>query len=296
MNNEYLQWLLFPSKRSAKGRIYSLIYNAKRRELSKNSHSVEKVDDPHCVDIFVVSFNNYKVIQYQISLLKKYLVDPFHYIVFDNSTDESVAKEMQAICDRESAGYVRLEKSKANKGSENHAIALNYIYHYWAKKRNAEYLAFLDHDIFLIKPYSIISKLHDQEFFGYFKQEQSGIRYLWPGLIFFKASYLQGKHIDFMTYWKKGGDTGSSNYCSLYRNVPGFNLYKFADFKRINIIPGGNNPQGDVFSIMDNAWLHMLNASKWNQTAENYDMKEQKVFSFLDDCCDGNSALIQKYL
>lgn len=69
---------------------------------------------------------------------------------------------------------------------------------------------------------------------------------------------------------------GASNYCSLYQNIPA--EYQFAEFRRVNAIPGGKDPQGDIFSIMDKSWIHVLNALKWSQTAKNYYAKEQKSF------------------
>lgn len=82
-------------------------------------------------DLAVVAFNNSEVVDYQIRTLRKFFRYPYRYTVFDNSTCEDKAREIEAVCRRHATGYVRLPRQEfmpRGRGSYSHGIACNYLF------------------------------------------------------------------------------------------------------------------------------------------------------------------------
>lgn len=103
-------------------------------------------------DLAVVSFNNAKVIEYQILALAKFFIFPFRYTVFDNSSKEDKAVEIQEVCKRHGVGYIRLPKQEflpKGCGSYSHGIACNYLNNNYIAIGGANILAFLTTIFFL---------------------------------------------------------------------------------------------------------------------------------------------------
>ena len=131
-------------------------------------------------DLAVVSFNNSKVVEYQIRSLNRFFKFPFRYTVFDNSTKEVVSEEILAICKKHEVGYVKLPRQEflpKGWGSYSHGIACNYLFRKFVKFGGAKYFMLLDHDLFLVDDFDISKKLKAQFFYG----TRHGKK-LWPGL------------------------------------------------------------------------------------------------------------------
>lgn len=82
-------------------------------------------------DLAVVTFNNAEVVGYQIRTLRKFFRFPYRYTVFDNSTDEAKAREIETVCQRYDTGYIRLPRQEflpKGRGSYSHGIACNYLF------------------------------------------------------------------------------------------------------------------------------------------------------------------------
>ena len=57
------------------------------------------------LDIFMVAFNNAKLIEYQIKLLQKFVTGNYVLTIVDNSTQLSEAEKIFGICDKYSISY-----------------------------------------------------------------------------------------------------------------------------------------------------------------------------------------------
>lgn len=82
-------------------------------------------------DLAVVAFNNSEVVDYQVRTLRKFFRYPYRHTVFDNSTCEDKAREIEAVCRRHATGYVRLPRQEfmpRGRGSYSHGIACNYLF------------------------------------------------------------------------------------------------------------------------------------------------------------------------
>lgn len=269
-------------------------YNAAEEVSYQNSYVQYELKDRHLVDLVVVAFNNARIIRYQYGLMKELFQDPYAYTVFDNSTNQTESDKIKDFCESEKIPYLKLNKvmQKHIGPSENHAIALNYSYQNYIKVRNAKYFGFLDHDLFPVKPYSVIAHLEKEPFWGYMKQEK--LRYLWPGFSFFCTDYLQNLRVDFMTDWKNGGDTGSRNYFSVYKKYLKNNPdLKFGSFERIQLIRDNQIPADDyesMCSILDGAWVHMINGGNWTDY-KNFELKQETFFAMVETIKNSNLSI-----
>lgn len=267
--------------RSNYGRIDSMLYNIinnKKYEYN-NEFITTKLENKNIIDIVVIAFNNFEVIKYQYYLMKKYFKDDYSYTIMDNSTKEDISNKILDFCNLNKIPYAKLKKVKLkNKPSESHAIALNFVYKNYLKPRNANYIGFLDHDIFPTANYYVKDILDEQLLFGKL-QDYAEIKYLWPGFTFLNKKII--KKIDFMTYWKFNGDTGASNYKLIYKKILESNKeLKFANFYKVNLL-GGDDLQNDLYTIIDKTWIHLINAGQWKKTKD-FNLKQEKIFKMLD--------------
>lgn len=116
------------------------------------------------LDIYVVAFNNAKLIEAQNYFLKKNLKDKFRLIIVDNSNDSNKSKEIENFCLDNQISYIKLPKNKLY-SSYSHWLSLNYIMKNIVNKQDTKYIWFLDHDCFLIKEISIVKILEKQKLF-----------------------------------------------------------------------------------------------------------------------------------
>ncbi|RAI10896.1 MAG: hypothetical protein DKM24_05895 [Candidatus Melainabacteria bacterium] len=211
---------------------------------------------------------------------------------------EERAKQIREVCVKNNITYIHCEPKKIPHGfADSHGIALNWIYYSVVQKRKNNF-AFLDHDIFPIKPLNIESYLEKTELAGRV-YEQSGIWYLWPGFSFFRYSVLKNIRVNFRRHRKwyifkvPIVDTGSGNWYSLYSkynkelvNNIYFNGWNVADNKPLE----ANEAQGKFIQekmveySMDNKWFHSICGAEWRDVKG----KNKIVYKMLDDFLNNN--------
>ena len=271
------------------------------KRLSKKEIQIEPFfssdyDVPVNMDLYTVSFNNPKIIEYQIRLIKKNIIGNYRYIVCDNSNKEYEANLIKEVCKKYDITYIRVSINTPSGMSDSHGRALNWVYNNVIKKRQNNF-GFLDHDIFPIKEIEIEKYLSDSDIKGVV-QNRNKIWYLWPGLSFYKYDYVKDKKLNFRRYrlfniFKyKNVDTGSGNWIPLYKNYP-VNGVDIPRYSYINIVNKedtdwskvcGDNSyiQKNISEIFDgNRWFHSLCGSNWIDT----DGKDKIVYKMLEDYC-----------
>lgn len=232
-------------------------------------------------EIVTVAFNNSRVIDYQITMLRRFFKTPFRYTVYDNSTNEEESKRIQEVCRMRNNGYVRLPKQyciKPGMASYSHGIALNWIWKNRVSRSSAKYLAILDHDIFPVQDFYVEEYLADQPVYGLVWQAKKSSRvkevvwHLWAGFGYFRMEYLRNKRIDFRPDWNKNADTGARNYEALYRKLDPVAIKTVKDkFFRFDT----DSPWENGYGWFDCGWIHMWNGSnytgsdKWEQKMDN---------------------------
>jgi len=241
---------------------------------ANNSPLVNK----NILDLITIAFNNSKVIEYQILMLRKYLKDSFIYTVADNSSDKEKRKEIEKICKVYKVPYIYLPEQPNlhifNRPSCSHGMALNYVYKNYIFKRGANYFGILDHDIFPTNDIYIMDILKKQEVYGLMVCHY-GKSYLWPGYLFLSKISVKDIDLDFMP---GSLDTGSKLY-KIYEKYLNQKC-EFAKIDRKNATEG-NDLQINMYDIIDN-WIHIINASEWKGTKTQNTKKQTVIFNNLE--------------
>ena len=151
--------------------LYSKLAFYTKTIYGRGCNDAKLADAPICefCDLAVVTFNNSKVVDYQIRCLNRYFKFPFRFTVFDNSTNENIAAEINEICKKHEIVYVKLPKQNfipKGMGSYSHGIACNYLFEKYIRQGGAKYFGLLDHDIFPVKDFDISEYLEKQFFYG----------------------------------------------------------------------------------------------------------------------------------
>ena len=234
--------------------------------------------------LIAVSFNNPKIVEYQIKLMKKYVKGNFVHIICDNSNKIESAIEIKKVCENNQTTYIRINaKITPNGYSDSHGVALNWIFENIIKYKQKDF-ALLDHDIVPIIEQNIDDYFNKQDFFGQirFKDENNhkDVWSLWPGFAFYKYSVVKNKKLNFRRYKHFGifkaccVDTGSANWKPLYSkynandliscDVVSWDLKNDVEFK-----PNGNKNSDfeDCVEYFNNkTWLHAINGSEWHES------------------------------
>ena len=226
----------------------------------------------------VVSFNNSKVIEYQIRSLRRYFNYPFRYTVFDNSTKADVSAKILAICKKYNVGYVKLPKQEflpKGWGSYSHGIACNYLFNRYAKNSGAKYFMLLDHDLFLIKDFDVSGQLAKQFFYGIKHGKK-----LWPGLWAMPMEFLKKRGVDFRPSLHLHGDTGACNYYRYFKGLD-WSKYRLVDDVHCMLDDTDDDIFRNGYSLMDGRWLHCWNASDY--MGKGVDNKMKRIYEIVEE-------------
>jgi hypothetical protein len=200
------------------------------------------------------------VVEEALRLYPKYLTDSFVLSVYDNSNDAKVAWDIQQLCKAQGARYTRVPLRAARDGKRLHEDALH---HACADlmNRQAPVLGFLDHDVFPCRPTSLLALVEPCGFFGVGQRNgENGQVYLWPGFVFFRRDWLDGRMPDFDSL--PGVDTGAQ-------------LANLITEEQLNALPpisygydwirttNGTTHSDAVERISD--FVHLTNTTHWNR-------------------------------
>jgi len=166
--------------------------------LSKEPVKVELANNKNEeIEIYIVAFNNDKLIENQVYFLKKNCLDNYKLIIADNSSDKEISDKIYNLCKKEHLDYIKLPKNKKLELSWSHGYTLNYLMKHFILKSKIPYFWLLDHDCFLIKKTSFIKELWHIWIWWSFPQDHSikiwkkiinwagNRRFLWPWCCFF---------------------------------------------------------------------------------------------------------------
>ena len=244
------------------------------------------------IDLIVVAFNNPKFIEEQERLVRKYMTDPdYTYIVVDNSTNATARSTIRSFCHEHSIPYINIPRcirisnvSRFTGPSTSHALALNIVYRHLIKKRKPYAFGLIDHDIFPLKPFSVLDKIAHQPFYGVKRERRRthaatgspiGGWFMWPGYSFYKYAEIAPKKINFLPTILDGIflDTGGLNYLRLYRSYDTSTM-QFANEKVIRVRQSeGAKGKFDIYQtdcitmIDDKEWIHLVNGSNYHKSA-----------------------------
>ncbi len=200
------------------------------------------------IALATIAFNQPKLIVEQRRLFPKYLLDEHELVVY-----HSISMHHEAL---------------------NAAVPL---------VSHADYFGFLDHDVFPIRPTTLIDKIEQAGFYGLGQRHPAtGHLYLWPGFCFFSREWLAGRTLDFSGYRdgdkRNDGDTGSANWP----------LFVDEDWEKMYSIPHGYEVirRPDEYGLQSwgyetfGDWIHFSNGSQWMKIP-NPEERERRLFEML---------------
>lgn len=239
------------------------------------------------LDLYIISFNQPKFIEYQIKLLDASSMW-CNIIVVDNNCGMHMesSQKVREICEREQVIYL--------KAPDNHyqlpqffdpslklGCTMNWLYYNVIKKRKPDYFGFLDHDCFLIdREFDVIDYLDNFGMYGTIctNGEKWNLHVITN---FFKSSFVEGMALDFRPSWANNLDTGGANWNALYSQ-------RNKETYRLNHI-GVRYSEEDVvrkdgvqhYEIIDDSWVHFC-ASSHDQLYGDNQRKMDYICGYLD--------------
>jgi hypothetical protein len=254
--------------------LYKLFINSSGKQ--STTCNTEERQDENAIDIVSIAFNNPWVIEQQIRLVKKNVLDLCIFAVADNSSDDTSRKQIYELCKASQTPYINVPMNphKKRKCSDSHGVVLNWVYKHYIVKRKTAFFGFVDHDIFPIRPHHIIPNLIGKKVYGHL-QTRDDKWYLWPGFCFFERSELINKKLDFRP--EKNMDTGARNWSTLYKNInPSELIIPRQSYGKLR---DGDCMQADGYEIIGD-WLHTFNASHWMKVDSKDDLVEELLLQY----------------
>ena len=155
--------------------------------------------------IITHNYNQPTFIDLQYRTFKKFLIDEFEYVVFNDAIDANLACQIDTACNLLGIRCYRVPQK--NRTPTNLKLDLNRGV-FWAAARHAEAIRYsmetlafnhpglvmmIDSDMFLIKPFNVDKFIKDNDIAGLQQVRDGKISYLWGGLMFFRMDKLPNK-------------------------------------------------------------------------------------------------------
>lgn len=218
------------------------------------------------VGVVIVTFNTPSLIVPQLELLEKFCKDDFSILVVDNSSDLEAAKAIEYHSRNHHYWKINTHEKDS---SRSHAMACNMAYE--ALRQRFDYLLFLDHDNYPIKPFSVVEMLQNKPIGGLGQQKSK--TYFWPGFFMVKTSDF--KELDFSV--ADGLDTGGMLWKSIEK-VGAENCVFFGERHEQNSELQEGKSTYNFYSIIVDSFLHFVNGSNWAKSDNN----EERINSLLN--------------
>ena len=167
------------------------------------------------MEFYILTHNNLFCAEYQIKTIQRFCKDPFIIHIIDSNCGEypDVSAKLSGICKESNVDLLKMpnELAMAAHGSYLLGIKLNYVYNTFVKRQAPKYFAFLDQDMFMYKPFSIIPFLEKHGMWGDVmevdnvvsptldkKDVVDGPWMIHPWLSFYKFDFVKDFQLDFM--------------------------------------------------------------------------------------------------
>lgn len=224
------------------------------------------------IKIFTYAFNNPKYLEYQIRAFKKFMVDPFEFYCIDNSKDPNISQELRQICINNNIKYEPNKSPNHITDGISHYSALQWSYNTLMANQN-NICVLIDHDMFPIKPISILEILDGASIAGA-PQSRGHVNYLHPSLIILKLNEMTNENtLSFNCSIIEGQktDTGGE-FHNYFKNNPNVKVKLLPAFlindsnNNMNLIPQechSNYNRNYLFEIVDNKFMHTRLGSNW---------------------------------
>lgn len=189
------------------------------------------------------SFNRPDFIEIQYRTFKKFMLDEYEFIVFNDARDPNLRKQINDMCLRYNLSCIEIAQevhdlpylARGPYDDYNHSAArCANVVQYSLDLIGFDHdniVAIIDSDMFLIREFSITNYLegYDLAAWPQSRGDRSEINYIWNGLIFFNMNTLPNKRtLNFNCGWVNGVVTDVGGYTYYYfQQNPNVNLKYF---------------------------------------------------------------------
>lgn len=227
------------------------------------------------MDVYVITFNNAFLVQYQIKTLRKFLKSPFNLIVVDNNNwlHEEQTRKVLRLCIDENVTYIKApdnyyQRPESFDPTMKLGTTMNWLFVQSVLQRRPKYFGFLDHDCFLVRDLDMRPYLDKYGMYG--KVIRGAVPESWTLHVttnFYKTKFVGDRLLDFRASYQYGLDTGGANYNILYK---GHSAERYAiEHHSVRFAEEDVNRKDSVqhYELIDNGnWCHMC-ASSHDQLA-----------------------------
>jgi len=220
-----------------------------------------------------IAFNDPQILQRQLLAVRRFVPGPIH-LVADNSQDDALAAENEALCRTLGAPYLRLPANpwtRRESASRSHGAALDWVWRQLIQPGRPEAFGFLDHDLIPTAPCDPFEPLARQPVHG--DKRWAGPRwFLWAGYCFFRTDFMEQARVDFSQDWFAGLDTGGGNWEAIYSRMDPASLEE-RPIHRLAVVPQA--PIEECYVEQRGSWLHEVGFD------DRPDLKAEKRAGFL---------------
>ncbi|HEX7891238.1 MAG TPA: hypothetical protein VF522_17930 [Ramlibacter sp.] len=202
----------------------------------------------------VIAFRQPWSLDWQLQMAARYLPGT-ELLVFDNSGDEGIRREIQRVCDHHQVSCFGLPPYQTAHVNRSHGMAMSWVYHNVVRALRPDIFGFLDHDLIPMEPVDVDERLRGQPVYGVLNAGNLGHWSLWAGYCFYRFAYTEGKPLNFLYDFSRQLDTGGHNWDTLYSVLPRADL-RFAPQQFLRMQPPAAAESRQV-EVIDGAWIHM---------------------------------------
>ncbi len=289
LKDSFIEWKKKRERRLLKKRRRKELKQRHKNRFYLEPYHSKSYNENSSINLYIISFNNSKLIGCQIKLVRKFLKGKYNFIVCDNSNLLEYAHKIREVCEKNDITYIKIASDIVPKdSSDSHGIALNWVFENVVKKYQKNF-GFLDHDIFPIDYVNIEEYLDNRNLFGSIAYREDKW-YLWPGFSFYNFEFVKNLPLNFRRI--HGFDTGGANWNILYKD------YKISE------IPQVHEKYYDPFYhrfvgrqafvqpvqlgrlmefLLEETWLHIIAGSGWDGVQN----KDDIAFSILNKHLEG---------
>lgn len=218
--------------------------------------------------IVIVTYNQPALLIPQLECIRRFCTDEFEVIIVDNSNDKEAAAAIKYHS--EGCRYIKVNAA-SHGGSGSHAFAANMA---WLKlKDEFQYLAFIDHDNYPIKPFSVVEMLNGKAIAGL--GQGSKKTYFWAGFVMFDRTQVE--QADFSCNSQYGLDTGGNLFKTIEK-VGIENCVFFGEEYHENNQFQCENPKYNCYTIIAETFMHFVGGSNW----EGLNRNEERINTLLN--------------
>jgi hypothetical protein len=267
--------------------------------------------------IFTYSYNRPDFIEIQYKTFKKFLLDDYEFVVFNDATDSSLFTQIDDTCKKYNIKCVPIPQQihdPVYDPSIRNCRVVQYSLDVMGFAHD-DIVALIDSDMFLISKFSIREYLAGFALAGW-PQQRNNINYLWIGLVFLDMRTMPNKKsINFGCGLIDGQrvDSGGYTYYYLHENpeakvrylenvfyvknffcsyclennqdicdhkINAMNKLKFSE-PLIQLVTHGKNSTMEVY--LNNTFLHYRAGSNWNcESVEYHQHKTNMLNRFVE--------------